>query len=85
MEQLSKEEILYNELGGFTRSMLSDEDIYKAMDIYAKQTAVGLIQFMYASCAETIPNTRPAKWNIDLNTEVTFEQLYELYTQSLNK
>jgi hypothetical protein len=57
----------------------------KMMDEFAKQEGIGLIQFMYGSCAETIPNTRPAKWLIDLDTEVTFEQLYKLYEQSKTK
>lgn len=77
-KQLSKEHI-------FKKCFLSEPHIpltdsaFEAMDIYSKQKCLELIKFMYASCAETIPNTRPAKWNIDLNTEVTFEELYQAF------
>ena len=55
---------------------------HKLATEYAKQECMGLIEFMYASCAETVPYSRPAKWKIDLGTEVTFEELLQLYEQS---
>jgi len=64
---------------------ISRDACLEAMSVWAKNECVGLIQFMYASCAETIPNTRPAKWLIDLNTEVTFEELLKLYEESKTK
>jgi len=66
----------------FHEDMWNRGCIEQAMDEYAKQECIELIQFMYASCAETVPHTRPAKWNIDINTQVTFDELYNLYLQS---
>lgn len=43
---MTKEEILDSKLGDFTREMLSDEDIYSAMDEYAQQCAVGFAKWM---------------------------------------
>lgn len=37
---MNKEEILYSKLGDHSRSMLSDTDIYAAMDDYAKRTSI---------------------------------------------
>lgn len=84
---MSKEEILQLHLdlikkGNTTQIQFCYDAIFKSMGEWGKQECMELIQFMYASCAETIPNTRPALWNIDLNTHVTFEQLYKAFKKS---
>lgn len=65
-------------------SLYGHNQSYKIYDIAEiVSSPIDLISFMYAGCAETIPESRPAMWKIDLGTEVTFEQLYLLYLQSI--
>lgn len=71
LEYLHREELSY-----------SHDNVVNVMDEYAQECCIELIQFMYASAAETIPNTRPAMWNIDIDTQVTFEELYNKFIQS---
>lgn len=79
----NKEEILglpfYPHECGSMIECVTKQDALKAMDIHSKQTAIALMEFMYSRCAETVGNVRPAKWRIDLNTEVTFEELYQAF------
>lgn len=63
-------------------SLYGHNQAYKTYDVREiVSSPMELIEFMYASCAETVPDTRPAKWKIDLGTEVTFEELYQKFIQ----
>jgi len=80
MEQLSKQEILDNLREENPHSIPT----FKAMDIYAKQTAIAF--------AEWCVNNHSVEWEGFCfpvwikHKEYNAEQLYELYhTQSLNK
>jgi len=67
---MTKEEMLYNELGDFPRSMLSDKDIYKAMDEYAKQESIAFKRW----CDEN-----QAVQEYGRGKTLTDEELYEIF------
>jgi hypothetical protein len=97
MEQLSKEEILNNqkELVSLAREkgltpkdwVVIRDSATKAMDAYAKQTAIALIEFIEDG------NYKPANnggyWKATKNGAAidycSSEELYELFLQSINK
>lgn len=102
MEQLSKEEII-SEVFDMPEFQMADIPIMdyqknavcKAMDIYAKQTAIVFQNWVLGSEYRLNPNCEETRWrhiNEIKNSEsgiitegITTEKLYDIYAQSLNK
>lgn len=91
---MTKEKVLYKNLGDSTRSMLSDSDIYSAMDKWAKIQAIEFFKWYGVKMMgfiDYIKDTRPMVESLEIEEKIKefegkdFGTLYELFLQSQNK
>ena len=74
-----KEKIIKKQLGDFSRSMLDDSDIHKAMDELSKIVAIAFAKFISEKRIYFDPVIK--KWWY-CKTWITHEKLFQLFTQS---
>ena len=77
-----KEKIIKKQLGDFSRSMLDDSDIHKAMDELSKIVAIAFAKFINGHRLDFQTATPDGYWiGLDMKRYST-EELYDLFTQS---
>ena len=89
MEQLSKEDIL-TKMFEQGECFFNSKDIMWAMDIYAKQLAIGFAEWMVVRGYKR-SQWYHDRWYIPTNPQIietktySTDELFEMYLQSLNK